>query len=156
MNKIEDTLSRFDAMRIASGTASLVCPKCGGRSAPHARQGMPLSYKCSSCGESFSIVFACSDITQLKDAYANETDAVLANCHVKIVGKLTGESEAEQRRVDSWNRVVKIGATVTYLKSELEGKVIFKTAGPAYIFGDQAVVDLEHLGVALLSKTEPF
>lgn len=66
------------------------------------------------------------------------------------------EAETVQRRVDSWNRAVKIGESVTYLKSELEGKVIFKTVGPAYIFGDQAAVELEHLGLALLSKTEPF
>lgn len=66
------------------------------------------------------------------------------------------EVEAAQRQVASWNRTVKTGAEVTYLKSELEGKIIFKTAGPAYIFGGQAAVDLEHLGLALLSKTEPF
>ena len=66
------------------------------------------------------------------------------------------EVEAAQRRVDSWNLAVKIGADVTYLKSELEGKVIFKTTGPAYIFGGQAVVELEYIGLALLSKVEPF
>lgn len=66
------------------------------------------------------------------------------------------EAEAAQRHVDSWNRAVTIGASVTYLKSELEGKIIIKTAGPAYIFGGQAAVELEHLGLALLSKTEPF
>lgn len=66
------------------------------------------------------------------------------------------EADEAQRRVDSWNRAVKIGVSVTYLKSELEGKVIVKTVGPAYIFGGQAAVELEHLGLALLSKTEPF
>ena len=66
------------------------------------------------------------------------------------------EAAAQRRIVDSWNRTVKIGASVTYLKSELEGKKIFKTVGPAYVFGGQASVELEHIGLALLSKTEPF
>lgn len=72
------------------------------------------------------------------------------------VNNSTAELESAKRRVDSWNRSVQIGSKVTYLKSELEGKVILKTSGPACIFGGQAAVELEHLGLALLSKTEPF
>lgn len=66
------------------------------------------------------------------------------------------EAGEAQPRVDSWNRSVKVGTAVTYLKSKLEGKVILKTVGPAYIIGGEAAVDLEYLGLALLSKTEPF
>lgn len=61
-----------------------------------------------------------------------------------------------QRRVESWNRSVKVGAKVTYLKSELEGRIILKTVQTAYLFEGEPAVDLEHIGVALLSKVETF
>jgi hypothetical protein len=62
-----------------------------------------------------------------------------------------------QQRVDAWNRSVPVGAEVTYLKSEIEGRIILKTAGIAYVCGDDAaVVELEHIGIALLTKVEPF
>jgi hypothetical protein len=60
------------------------------------------------------------------------------------------------KRVNSWNKNVKVGAYVTYQKSEIEGKIILPTVGPAYVFGDRAAVDLKHIGIALLSKTELF
>lgn len=61
-----------------------------------------------------------------------------------------------QQRVDAWNRSMKVGAEVTYTKSELEGRIVLKTAGAAYVFGDEAAVELEHIGTALLIKVAPF
>ena len=89
MNKAEHALSHSDAMKIASGAATPDCPKCGGPSTAPVRQGMSLPYKCTNCGESFRMMFAMSDLTQLKDVYARDADMVLENCNVKIVGKLT-------------------------------------------------------------------
>lgn len=63
--------------------------------------------------------------------------------------------EHAQRRVESWNRSVAVGADITYLKSDLEGKVILKTIGLAYLFGGEPAVDLEHIGLVFLSKVEP-
>lgn len=68
----------------------------------------------------------------------------------------SGGAELASRRVESWNRSVSVGAEVTYMKSELEGKLVLKTVGPAYLFGGEPAVDLEHIGVALLNKVEPF
>lgn len=83
--------------------------------------------------------------------------------------KMTPEIEALQTRARAgdaqaaaqfialkWNAYHAVGTTVTYDKSSLEGRVILKTSGPAYVQGDEAVVDLEHIGTAMLKKTELF
>jgi len=51
-----------------------------------------------------------------------------------------------QERVDSWNRRVEAGASVIYEKSAVEGRIILKAVRPAYVLGDEAVVELEHIG----------
>lgn len=61
-----------------------------------------------------------------------------------------------QQRVDAWNHRMEVGAEVTYTKSELEGRVVLKTTGAAYLFGNEAAVELEHIGTALLTKVAPF
>lgn len=58
--------------------------------------------------------------------------------------------------VERWNAAIAVGADVTYEKSELEGRVILKTIARAYVLGDEAVVELEHIGLCKLSKTRRF
>lgn len=53
-----------------------------------------------------------------------------------------------------WNANHPAGTTVTYEKSPLEGRIILKTCGAAYVLGDEAVVELEHIGTAMLRKIE--
>ncbi|MYM92397.1 hypothetical protein [Duganella vulcania] len=89
MNKVEHALSHGDAMKIASGAAMPDCPRCGSPSTAPVRHGMYLTYKCTSCGESCRMLFAMSDLTQLKDVCASDAEMVLGNCNVKIVGKFT-------------------------------------------------------------------
>lgn len=89
MNTAELALSHSDVVMIATGAATPNCPKCGGQSTALVRQGKSLLYKCASCDESFRVMFAMSDITQLKDADARDADTLQVNCNVKIVGKLT-------------------------------------------------------------------
>lgn len=67
-----------------------------------------------------------------------------------------GSEQQAQRRVAAWNRSIQVGAEVLYLKSEIEGEIVTKTVGPAYLLGTEAVVELEHLGLALLTKTGAF
>lgn len=55
-----------------------------------------------------------------------------------------------------WNANFPEGTTVTYEKSPREGRIILKTVGRAYVLGDEAVVNLEHIGCALLKKIEVF
>lgn len=83
--------------------------------------------------------------------------------------KMTPEVEALQAKakagdamsaarlsVMKWNASLAVGMAVTYEKSPLEGRVILKTSGPAYVLGDEAVVELEYIGTAMLKKTAPF
>lgn len=53
-----------------------------------------------------------------------------------------------------WNTSAKIGAKVAYEKSSLEGRVTLKTTGEAYVLGAEPVVELEHIGTAMLQKIE--
>ena len=68
----------------------------------------------------------------------------------------SNDAELAQRRIDSWNRSVQVGDDVTYLKSELEGKIVVKTVAPAYLFGGVPSVKLDSIGLALLNKVELF
>lgn len=62
-----------------------------------------------------------------------------------------------QRRVDQFNLRYQIGAQVTYLKSEIEGRQITSVEKPAYIQGeDTPVVELVGIGTALIDKVEPY
>lgn len=62
-----------------------------------------------------------------------------------------------QQNVRSFNRMYPVKSKVTYLKSEIEGRLITSVEKPAYILGDDvAVVDLAGIGVALLEKVEPY
>lgn len=58
--------------------------------------------------------------------------------------------------VERWNSNTKIGDSVTYVKSIIEGRIVDKVAGEAFVLGDEPVVELERVGVALLSKIEFF
>jgi hypothetical protein len=56
-------------------------------------------------------------------------------------------------KVAKWSHP--IGTKVYYTKSELEGRVILKTASEAYVLGDDhPVVDLEFIGMVLLEKVD--
>lgn len=59
-----------------------------------------------------------------------------------------------QLQAQQWNNAHRKGVAVAYEKSPLEGRVILKTTSNAYVLGDEAVVDLEYLGVAMLSKIQ--
>ncbi len=62
-----------------------------------------------------------------------------------------------QHRVDKFNRSYRVGTTVTYLKSEIEGREITTVEAPAYIQGDDTpMVSLSGVGVALIDKVEPY
>ncbi|VWC82056.1 hypothetical protein BLA39750_01275 [Burkholderia lata] len=69
-----------------------------------------------------------------------------------------------QQQADAWNRSVKVGAEVTYEKSAIEGRVVLRTVREAYVmeipigseFVPEAFVNLDHIGLVLLSKTNPF
>lgn len=67
------------------------CPKCGSAAIAPTRQGMSIPYKCTSetCGHSFGLIFAMSDISRFQELYAEETDVVLANTNVKLFHKPT-------------------------------------------------------------------
>jgi hypothetical protein len=72
------------------------------------------------------------------------------------VKALAGDAEAATRlRVMKWNASVAVGTVVAYEKSALEGRVLLKTRSKAYVLGDEPMVELEHLGAALLKKIEP-
>jgi hypothetical protein len=58
--------------------------------------------------------------------------------------------------VAAWNASVREGDDVTYEKSPIEGRIVSKVVGPAKLLGDEAVVELKHIGYALLSKTKRF
>lgn len=81
--------------------------------------------------------------------------------------KMTPEVEALQAKAKAgdaqaaaqfialkWNASHPAGTTVTYEKSPLEGRTILKTCGAAYVLGDEAVIELEHIGTVMLKKTE--
>lgn len=83
--------------------------------------------------------------------------------------KMTPEIEALQAKAKAgdvqaaaqfialkWNANHTAGTCVTYEKSSLEGRVILKTKGAAYVLGNEAVVELEHIGTAILKKVELF
>ena len=53
-----------------------------------------------------------------------------------------------------WNAYQPVGTRVTYEKSPQEGRIILKTAGKAYVLGKEAVIELEHIGTAMLNKIE--
>ena len=61
---------------------------------------------------------------------------------------------AAKFEVLKWNHFNPIGTTVAYEKSPLEGRIILKTVGAAYVLGDEPVVELEHIGTAMLKKLE--
>lgn len=63
---------------------------------------------------------------------------------------------AAQFIVLKWNAHHTAGTLVTYFKSPLEGKIVLKTKAAAYVLGDEAVVELEHVGTAMLKKIELF
>lgn len=63
---------------------------------------------------------------------------------------------AAQFKVLKWNASSPSGTTITYEKSPLEGRTVLKTAGAAYVLGEEAVVELEHIGTAMLKKIELF
>jgi hypothetical protein len=92
-----------------------------------------------------------------KSRSAEALAAAALNAGARPIFAEVQENEARARNlVGWWNSSMKIGAEVTYLKSELEGKIILKTKGLAYVLGGEAVVDLEHIGAAHLGKVEPF
>lgn len=53
-----------------------------------------------------------------------------------------------------WNAHYSVGTSVAYEKSPQEGRIILKTAGKAYVLGEEPVIALEHIGTAMLSKIE--
>jgi hypothetical protein len=55
-----------------------------------------------------------------------------------------------------WNSRYQAGSAVFYEKSPQEGRVLLKTCGLAYVLGDTAVVELEHVGTVMLTKLEPY
>ena len=62
-----------------------------------------------------------------------------------------------QYLVDAFNRSYRVGTSVTYLKSEIEGRQITTVEAPAYIQGDDTpMVCLSGVGVALIDKVEPY
>lgn len=68
--------------------------------------------------------------------------------------KLTREQALME--VDSFNRTHSIGDTVRYVKSDVEGVVPLNIITEAYVFGDNLpVVELDGIGLTLLSKVEP-
>lgn len=82
------SLPHAEALKLASGVTAPDCPKCGPQDVTPTRQGISHNYKCTECGQSFRLLFAMSDISQLKDIGEAYGDAVLANCNVKIIGKM--------------------------------------------------------------------
>lgn len=69
--------------------------------------------------------------------------------------KSSGDDKAKALlNVLKWNTNHPTGTTVTYLKSSLEGKIVTQTKAAAYVLGNEAVVDLEHIGTATLKKIE--
>ena len=75
---------------------------------------------------------------------------------LQVRAKAGDVQAAAQFIAHKWNANHTTGTLVTYEKSQLEGKVILKTKGAAYVLGNEAVVDLEHIGTAMLKKTELF
>lgn len=53
-----------------------------------------------------------------------------------------------------WNAHYSVGTSVAYEKSPQEGRIILKTAGKAYVLGEEPVIALEHIGTAKLNKIE--
>lgn len=64
--------------------------------------------------------------------------------------------EIAQLKVDKFNRHTPVGANVTYLKSQVEGRQATSVAKQAYIQGDDnPMVVLHGIGTALIDKVEP-
>jgi hypothetical protein len=72
----------------------------------------------------------------------------------KPVQRLNEQSRWDEARdkVLEWNTSVRHDTLVIYEKSPVEGSVTLRTRGCAYAHNAEAVVDLEHIGPALLSK----
>lgn len=91
---------------------------------------------------------------------ATEDDATMQTGEAAAVGAQPlaggGGMECQSRNADmhaeAWNKTSPIGTEVTYKKSDLEGKVILRTTTAAYVLGADPVVELEYIGIALLSK----
>ncbi|CAH1582341.1 hypothetical protein F0267_00225 [Vibrio coralliilyticus] len=61
------------------------------------------------------------------------------------------------QEVDGFNCSYNVGETVLYVKSEVEGAVPLTIIKPAYVLGDNLpVVELESIGLALISKVQPY
>ena len=88
---VVSSVSAADAIAVIDGTISVSppCPECGVVASVPVRQGMGLPYKCDGCGKSFSLLFAMSDLSQLKAVHGEMADVVADNCNVKIVGRMT-------------------------------------------------------------------
>ncbi|MFK4705551.1 hypothetical protein ABIC83_002390 [Roseateles asaccharophilus] len=74
----------------------------------------------------------------------------------RIAAGQPDRTAASQLAIRSWNDTYAVGTEVTYEKSPLEGRVVFQTTTPAYLLGDEAVVELEHIGIALMTKLGPY
>ena len=61
---------------------------------------------------------------------------------------------AAQFKALKWNSAIPIGTYVAYEKSPLEGRVILKTIGSAYVLGEEPVVELEHIGTVMLKRVQ--
>jgi hypothetical protein len=66
------------------------CPKCGGGAIAPARAGMSvLSFQCTVCDHRFSFSFPLCDVGGLAGKTSSaETEAILANCNMRIPLKL--------------------------------------------------------------------
>lgn len=74
----------------------------------------------------------------------------------RIAAALPDRTTASQLAIRSWNDTYPVGTLVTYEKLPLEGRLAFETTTPAYLLGDEAVVELEHIGIAPMAKLGPY
>ncbi len=87
----------------------------------------------------------------MKPAMLNETPEIQA---LQARARAGEAIAAAQLKALKWNALHPSGTTITYEKSPLEGRIILKTAGLAYVLGEEAVVEVEHIGTAMLKKIE--